>query len=87
MNIYVGNFAYNVTESDLKETFQAFGYVLTTKIIRDNCTGESKGFGFVEMPHATEAQAALLGTIKIKGKRITTNEARPQNSGTIFRKK
>lgn len=77
MNIYVGNFSYDITGDDLKEVFGAFGQVDTAKIIRDKYTGESKGFGFVEMPIKTEAQAALLGIQEIKGKTVSINEARP----------
>jgi RNA recognition motif-containing protein len=78
MNIYIGNFSYDITGDDLKEVFGAFGYVETVKVIRDKFTGDSKGFGFVEMPNTTEAQAAVQGITEIKGRRITINEARPQ---------
>lgn len=50
MNIYVGNLSYEVTEDDLMQTFEAFGQVESLKIIKDNYSGRSKGFGFVEMP-------------------------------------
>ncbi len=78
MNIYIGNFSYDVTEDDLREAFAAFGRVESIKIIKDKYTGNSRGFGFVEMPDKTEAQAAMNGITEIKGKRITINEARPQ---------
>ena len=61
MNIYVGNLSYEVTEEDLKEAFKVFGEVNTVKIIKDNYTGRSKGFGFVEMSAKTEAQSAIEG--------------------------
>ncbi len=48
MNIYVGNLSYEVTEEDLKEAFKVFGEVETVKILKDNDTGRSKGFGFVD---------------------------------------
>ena len=54
MNIYVGNLSYEVTEEDLKEAFEAFGAVETVKVIKDNYTDRSKGFGFVEMPSKAE---------------------------------
>ena len=76
MNIYVGNFSYDITGDDLIEVFGAFGQVDTAKVIRDKYTGESKGFGFVEMPIKAEAQAALLGVQEIKGKIVSINEAR-----------
>ncbi len=78
MNIYVGNFSYDITGDDLQAAFGAFGHVKTVKVIRDKYTGESKGFGFVDMPNKTEAQAAMLGITEIKGRRITINEARPE---------
>lgn len=78
MNIYIGNFSYDITGDDLKEVFGVFGHVETVKVIRDKFTGDSKGFGFVEMPNKTEAQAAILGVTEVKGKRVTINEARPQ---------
>ena len=61
MNIYVGNFAFSVTESDLKETFGAHGTVQTASIIKDKFSGESRGFGFVEMPNKEEADKAIAG--------------------------
>ena len=78
MNIYIGNFSYEITEEELKSVFASFGQVDTAKIIKDKFTGASRGFGFVEMPNRTQAQAALQGVTEIKGRRITINEARPQ---------
>lgn len=83
MNIYVGNFTYDITEEELKAVFAAFGHVETAKIIKDKFTGESKGFGFVEMPNNTEAQAAIQGITEIKGRRVTINEARPQTKNNF----
>lgn len=54
MNIYVGNVASNVTESDLRTAFEAFGQVANASVIKDKFTGESRGFGFVEMPLMAE---------------------------------
>lgn len=78
MNLYVGNFAYDTTEDEIKAAFEAFGIVGTVKIIKDQDTGQSKGFGFVEMPYKSEAQLAMQSVTEIKGKKITVNEARPQ---------
>jgi len=78
MNIYIGNFSYEITGDDLNEVFGAFGHVETAKVIRDKFSGDSRGFGFVEMPNNTEAQAAIQGIMEIKGKLITINEASPQ---------
>ena len=79
MNIYVGNLSPGVTDSDLEKAFSEFGKVNSVKIIKDIFTQESRGFGFVEMPSNTEAQAAIekLNTFELKGKRIIVNEARP----------
>ena len=83
MNIYVGNLSYEVTEEDLKEAFGAFGGVDTVKIIKDNYTGRSKGFGFVEMSAKTEAQSAIEGLNgkDLKGRSLNVNEARPRSEG------
>ena len=78
MNIYISNFSYDITTEELQEVFKAFGQVESVKIIRDKFTGESKGFGFVEMPNKAEAQAAIQGIKEIKGRQVTLNEARPQ---------
>ncbi|MFH1196239.1 MAG: RNA-binding protein [bacterium] len=80
MNIYVGNLAKEVTDTDLQELFSAHGKVNSAKVIRDIFTGESKGFGFVEMPSDVEAQKAInaLNVTDLKGKKIAVNEARPK---------
>lgn len=80
MNIYVGNLSRDVSEAELKEAFQAFGEVTSASIIKDKFTGESRGFGFVEMPNKTEAQAAMSGLNgkELKGRAINVNEARPR---------
>lgn len=78
MNIYIGNFSYDITGDDLQEVFGTFGHVESVKLIRDKFTGDSKGFGFIEMPNKTEAQSAIQGITEIKGRRITINEAKPQ---------
>lgn len=61
MKIYVGNLAYDVTEEELRQEFQAFGKVESVAIMTDRYTGRSKGFAFVEMPVIAEGQAALTG--------------------------
>jgi RNA recognition motif-containing protein len=80
MNIYVGNLAYDVTEDDLRKMFEAFGQVSSINIITDKFSGESKGFGFVEMPTKAEAQSAIndLNGKELKGRAISVNEARPR---------
>jgi RNA recognition motif-containing protein len=81
MNIYVGNLSYEVTEEDLREAFEGFGKVASVKIIKDRWSGESKGFGFVEMPETAEAQSAIKGLSgkMLKGRALNVNEARPRS--------
>lgn len=80
MNIFIGNLSYNVTEGDLRQTFVAFGQVASATVIKDEQSGRSKGFGFVEMPEQAEAQSAIaaLNGQAFKGRTITVNEARAQ---------
>jgi len=80
MNIYVGNLSNDVTEDDLRQAFEAFGQVSNINIIKDRFSGESRGFGFVEMPAKTEADAAIQGLNgqEIKGRAVSVNEARPK---------
>jgi RNA recognition motif-containing protein len=82
MNIYVGNLSRNVTEEDLQQAFKDFGEVASVKMIKDRYSGESRGFGFVEMPDKAEAQSALdgLNGKELKGQALKVNEARPQKS-------
>ncbi len=81
MNIFVGNLAKDVTEDDLQELFSEYGNIKSIKVIRDLFSGESKGFGFIEMPGNEQAQKAMseLNTRELKGKKIVVNEARPRN--------
>jgi RNA recognition motif-containing protein len=80
MNIFVGNLATGVTEDDLRQEFEGFGKVASARIIKDKFSGQSRGFGFVEMPELAEAKAALEGLNgkDFKGRNLTVNEARPQ---------
>ena len=80
MNIYVGNLAYSVTEEDLKEAFEAFGELTSVNLISDKFSGQSKGFGFVEMPNNSEADAAIkaLNETALKGRNIKVNQAKPR---------
>ncbi len=81
MNIFVGNLSKDVTDEDLQNMFSEFGSVRSVKVIKDLFSGESKGFGFIEMPGLSEAQKAIneLNTKELKGKKIVVNEARPRN--------
>jgi RNA recognition motif-containing protein len=80
MNIYVGNLAYSVTESDLREAFSAYGAVDRVNVITDRDSGQSKGFGFVEMPNDSEADAAIkaLNDTALAGRNLKVNQARPR---------
>ncbi|MFB0527237.1 MAG: RNA recognition motif domain-containing protein [bacterium] len=83
MNIYVGNLSRDVTEEDLRQAFEAFGKVESVNIIKDKFSGESRGFGFVEMPAKAEAQSAIsdLNGKELKGRPLKVNEARPRPQG------
>ncbi|MFQ6070784.1 MAG: RNA recognition motif domain-containing protein [Candidatus Aminicenantales bacterium] len=80
MNIYVGNLPQDATEADLREAFEAYGEVKSVKIITDRYTGDSRGFGFVEMPNIAGAQSAISGLDgkDLKGRTLKVNEARPR---------
>jgi len=83
MNIYVGNLSYEITEEDLKQAFEGFGQVVSVNIIKDRYSGESRGFGFVEMSDKTEAQSAIndLNDKELKGRTLSVSEARPRSEG------
>ena len=80
MNIYVANLSREVTADELKLAFEEFGQVEKVNIIQDKYSGESKGFGFVEMPSKDEVKAAIdnMNGREFKGKTLTVNEARPR---------
>ena len=80
MNIYVGNLSYQTSEEDMQRAFEAFGKVTSVAIIKDKFSGQSKGFGFVEMENDEEARAAIEGTDgkDLRGRQLKVNEARPR---------
>jgi len=80
MNIYVGNIPHKTTDEELMQAFEGFGEVISAKIVKDRFTGQSRGFGFVEMPNKDEAQAAIDGTNgqDFQGRTLRVNEARPR---------
>lgn len=80
MNIYVGNLPYNVTEADLVTAFSTFGQVASVTLVNDKFSGQSKGFGFIEMPDNGQAEAAIkaLHETPFKGRTMTVNQARPK---------
>ena len=81
MNIYVGNLPYSVTDADLRQTFSRFGEVSQVNLISDKFSGESKGFGFVEMENNSQADTAIkaLNGTDMKGRNITVNQAKPKS--------
>ena len=86
MNIYVGNMSYEVTEGDLRKAFEGFGPVESVKIIKDNYSGRSKGFGFVEMPDSADAHSAIDGLDgkELKGRTLKVNKARPRSESRRY---
>ena len=80
MNIYIGNLPYSVTDDELKKMFSEYGEVDTVNIISDKFSGQSKGFGFVEMSDNSQADAAIKGLneTEISGRTIKVNQARPK---------
>ncbi len=81
MNIYVGNLSFKATEEDIRQAFVAFGQISSVNIIKDKYSGQSRGFGFVEMPDKTEALAAIqnLNGKDLLGQALNVNEARPRD--------
>ncbi len=82
-NIYVGNLAFNSNEQDLRDLFAQYGAVDTVKVISDQFTGKSRGFGFVEMQNREEGLLAVaqLDSKEMDGRVLKVNEAKPKNSG------
>ena len=83
MKLYVGNLDREVTQEDLKEVFKPFGELGEVTVIKDRSNNVSKGFGFVEMPKKSEAEAAIAGLQgkELKGRSMDVNEARPKTEG------
>ena len=80
MNIYVGNMPYSMSEDDLRNLIGTYGGVSSARLVMDRDTGRAKGFGFVEMDNAGEAQAAIeaINGTKQGGRELVVNEARPR---------
>jgi len=83
MNLYVGNLSFDINDEELRAAFEAFGQVVSAAIIKDKYSGESRGFGFVEMSSKEEAQSAIdsLNGKELQGRTIYVNEARPRSEG------
>lgn len=84
MNLYVGNLSYRLSEDQLRDAFAEFGQVTSCTLIKDRATGQSKGFGFVEMPDREEAERAIsqLNGRDLMGRKLNVNEARPREEGS-----
>jgi RNA recognition motif-containing protein len=80
MNIYVGNLSFEVSAENLRQAFEAFGQVISARIVKDKYSGQPRGFGFVEMLEQAQAQAAIksLNGKELLGKQMSVNEARPR---------
>ena len=83
MNIYVGNLPYQANDQDLEELFAKHGSVDSARVIMDKSTGQSKGFGFVEMPNQSEALDAIkaIGGSDFMGRNLRVNESQPKPQG------
>lgn len=82
MNIYVGNLSRQAGETEVHSLFSEFGAVKSVKLIKDNVTGEPRGFAFVEMPDDAEGQLAIqnLDSKEFQNRRLKVNEAKPRTS-------
>jgi len=80
MNIYVGNLSSDVTNENIREAFASFGQVTSARVIKDKYSGQSRGFGFVEMATQSQAQTAIksLNGKQLMGREISVSEARPR---------
>jgi RNA recognition motif-containing protein len=80
VNIYVSNLAYSATDNDLRQLFESYGTVDKVSIITDRDTGQSRGFGFVEMSDNAAAKSAMQGANgkELAGRALTVNEAKPR---------
>ncbi len=83
MRIYVGNLSFQATDADLQDLFQQHGEVSSAQVIIDRYSMRSRGFGFVEMPNSSEAEAAItaLNGNEHQGRQLTVNEARDRREG------
>jgi len=89
MNIYVGQLPYNTSEEELKSIFTEYGEVASLNLITDKFSGQSKGFGFIEMPNNAEADQAIkaLNKSMLKGREIKVNQAEERRKKGTFRKR
>lgn len=83
MKLYVGNLPYSTTGEELQSAFGSFGEVVSANVVQDRDSGRSRGFGFVEMPNAEEANSAIeaMNGKDFNGRNLVVNEARPRPEG------
>ncbi|MGZ3514689.1 MAG: RNA recognition motif domain-containing protein, partial [Thermodesulfobacteriota bacterium] len=87
MNIYVGNLSYEATDGTIREAFESFGEVTSARVIKDKYNGQSRGFGFVEMPAQSQAQTAIRSLTRVRLAPIQTACcATPMSRSTAPRK-
>jgi len=89
MNIYIGQLPYSVTEEELMEIFSEYGEIASLNLFKDKYSGQSKGFGFIDMPNNSEADKAIKGLNKtmLKGREIKVNQAEERRKKSKFRRK
>ena len=89
MNIYIGQLPYSVTEEELMEIFSEYGEIASLNLFKDRYSGQSKGFGFIDMPNNSEADQAIKGLNKsmIKGREIKVNQSEERRKKKTFRNK
>ncbi|MCL7487876.1 MAG: RNA-binding protein [Desulfobulbaceae bacterium] len=89
MNIYIGQLPYNVNEDELKEIFSEYGEIASLNLVKDRFSGQSKGFGFIDMPNNSEADQAIkaLNKSMLKGREIKVNQAEQRRQKSSFRKR
>jgi len=86
MNIYVGNLSFEISAENLRHAFEAFGQVISARIVKDKYSGQPLGLSFVEMPDQAQAQAAIdyLNGKELLGRQMNVNEARPRTDQGRF---
>jgi RNA recognition motif-containing protein len=89
MNIYIGQLPYSMTEEELREMFLEYGEINSLNLIKDKFSGQSKGFGFIDMPNNSEADKAIkaLNKSMLKGREIKVNQAEERRKKNTFRKR
>jgi RNA recognition motif-containing protein len=89
MNIYVGQLPFSMSEDELREMFVEYGEINSLNLIKDKFSGQSKGFGFIDMPNNSEADKAIKGLNKsmLNGREIKVNQAEERRKKSTFRRR